>query len=546
MKPSILRCAIYTRKSSEEGLQQDFNSLDAQRESCFAYIASQKSEGWTVVKRNYDDGGFSGGGMERPALKQMLEDIKAGKINVIVVYKIDRLTRSLMDFSRLVEIFDEYKVTFVSVTQSFNTTTSMGRLTLNVLLSFAQFEREVTGERIRDKVAASKQKGMWMGGVVPLGYEVRDRKLIINTDEASNVRHIFQRYLELGNVRALTEDLIKSEIKSRKGCNLSRGCLYKMLSNPLYIGQVRHRTAHYVGQHEAIIDQDLWDKVQRQLAENVQGSDKKPRRTEASLLFGKLFDESGKALTPSHANKKGQRYRYYISQRLTKDVKGHADAWRLPAREVEQIVIEAAQQILNDKSMIAGCMHDAGFKGPVIADVLGIAIVQSKKLSSRTDSAETLYSILQRVDLSQGNMRLTLQLAPIVENQEKDAACPVLVKDIPLQIRRRGVEMKLVIEGPKVHSSTDPILIKAVARGRIWFEELQSGAIKTIHDIALKYNVSDSYIRALLPLAFLAPDIVEAIVQGQQPVTLTADRLIKHIDLPIDWAEQRRVLGFLS
>ena len=257
----ILRCAIYTRKSSEEGLDQDFNSLHAQREACEAYIASQKHEGWRLVKTHYDDGGFSGGNMERPALKQLLKEIESGSVNIVIVYKVDRLTRSLTDFSKIIELFDKHGVSFVSVTQQFNTTSSMGRLTLNVLLSFAQFEREVTGERIRDKIAASKQKGMWMGGFVPLGYDIKDRKLLINAKEAKTVQYIYCRYLELGCVRLLKEDLdrngIYSKVRGQKGgCSFSRGTLYRILSNAIYIGQINHKGTCHPGQHKAIIDQD--------------------------------------------------------------------------------------------------------------------------------------------------------------------------------------------------------------------------------------------------------------------------------------------------
>ena len=298
----ILRCAIYTRKSSEEGLDQDFNSLHAQREACAAYIASQKHEGWQAVKTHYDDGGFSGGNMERPALKQLLEDIEAGKVNVVIVYKVDRLTRSLTDFAKIIERFDKHSVSFVSVTQQFNTTSSMGRLTLNVLLSFAQFEREVTSERIRDKIAASKKKGMWMGGFIPLGYDVKNRKLLINAKEAQTVQYIYRRYLELGCVRLLKEDLdrqgIHSKVRGQKGgCSFSRGILYKILSNPIYIGQIRHKGTCHPGQHEAIIDQELWEQVQQHMASNSVEHKTRSRNTISCPLTNKLFDVSGERLS---------------------------------------------------------------------------------------------------------------------------------------------------------------------------------------------------------------------------------------------------------
>jgi DNA invertase Pin-like site-specific DNA recombinase len=321
-----VRCAIYTRKSSEEGLDQDFNSLDAQREACEAYIVSQRGEGWEALPSHYDDGGFSGGGMERPALKQLLSDVGAGQIDAIVVYKIDRLTRSLSDFVKMVEIFDAREVSFVSVTQSFNTTTSMGRLTLNVLLSFAQFEREVTGERIRDKIAASKKKGMWMGGPAPLGYDAVNRKLIVNREEAKTVRRIYRKYAEVGSVRKLKEELDAEGIlsKVREGRNgrrwggrpFSRGALYLMLQNRIYLGETTHKGNSYPGEHEEITSRDLWEKVQEIMAANRVSRRAGGGAQSSSLLAGILYDSSGNRMTPSHAVKKGKRYRYYLSNSL--------------------------------------------------------------------------------------------------------------------------------------------------------------------------------------------------------------------------------------
>ena len=321
---ALIRCAIYTRKSSEDGLEQDFNSLDAQRESCEAFILSQKHEGWTALPGMYDDGGLSGGTLERPALKRILADIEGHRIDTVVVYKVDRLTRSLGDFAKIVEIFDKRKVSFVSVTQQFNTTTSMGRLTLNMLLSFAQFEREVTGERIRDKIAASKKKGMWMGGNVPLGYVVKDRKLLIDEAAAKMVRHIYRRYLTLGSVRILKEELERDGVvdkvrvdrygRATGGKPLARGALYTMLQNRIYRGRIVHKDKHYPGAHEAIVDESLWDAVQRQLAANRIACATGTHAAEPSLLAGLIYDDGGQRMTPSHANKKGTRYRYYVSQ----------------------------------------------------------------------------------------------------------------------------------------------------------------------------------------------------------------------------------------
>src|SRR5438309_1242916 len=321
--PNRKRCAIYTRKSSEEGLEQEFNSLAAQREACEAYIRSQRHEGWVLTRYRYDDGGFSGGNIERPALQRLLADIGAGRIDIVVVYKVDRLTRSLADFARLVEIFDAQGVSFVSVTQQFNTTSSMGRLTLNVLLSFAQFEREVTGERIRDKIAASKKKGMWMGGNPPLGYDAQERKLIVNPAEADTVRGIFALYLELGCVRAIKETIDRRRWTTKRfmtaagrmqgGRPFSRGHLYRILSNPLYLGRIAHKGQLHLGQHEALIESETWEAVQAQLAANTAGHRRRGGAKAPSLLAGLLVDSAGARLPPSHAVQTGRRYRYYIS-----------------------------------------------------------------------------------------------------------------------------------------------------------------------------------------------------------------------------------------
>src|SRR5689334_16767879 len=329
-RTGAVRCAIYTRKSTEEGLEQDFNSLDAQYEACAAYILSQVGEGWTQVKSRYDDGGFSGGSMQRPALQRLLEDVRAGKVDVIVVYKVDRLTRSLSDFAKIVEVLDARGASFVSVTQAFNTTTSMGRLTLNVLLSFAQFEREVIGERIRDKIAASKRKGMWMGGVPPLGYRVQDRKLVIIDSEAELVRSIFRRYAELGSVRLVKQELDARGVKSKSWTSasgrpigdkpFSRGALYLMLQNRTYLGEIVHKGQSHPGDHAPLIDQPLWDAVHSQLADNTAERSSGTRTRQPGLLAGLLFDPDGNPMTPTHAVKKGTRYRYYVSRQLiTKD-----------------------------------------------------------------------------------------------------------------------------------------------------------------------------------------------------------------------------------
>ncbi|WP_055456546.1 recombinase family protein [Pannonibacter indicus] len=342
-----LRCAIYTRKSSEEGLDMEFNSLDAQRESCEAYIASQRSEGFVAIRERYDDGGHSGGTLERPALQRLLADVEAGLIDVIVVYKIDRLSRSLMDFAKLVEVFDRNQVTFVSVTQSFNTTTSMGRLTLNILLSFAQFEREVIGERIRDKIAASRKRGMWMGGFVPLGYRVENRKLLIEESEAATVRMIFDRFVTIGSATVLAKTLAAENVRTRRGKPIDKGFLYKLLNNRVYIGEAVHKGASYPGEHEAIIDRALWDKVHAILQTSPRQRAANTRAQTPALLKGLIFTDTGTAMTPTATKKGSKLYRYYTSMDLIRNrTTDAAGPQRLPAGMVEDAVIGEIRRMI--------------------------------------------------------------------------------------------------------------------------------------------------------------------------------------------------------
>ena len=412
------RCAIYTRKSSEEGLEQDYNSLHAQREACEAFIRSQAGEGWRLIKTAYDDGGFSGAGMERPGLQQLLANIREGLVDTLVVYKVDRLTRSLTDFAKMVELFDARGVSFVAVTQQFNTTTSMGRLTFNVLLSFAQFEREVIGERIRDKVAASKRKGIWMGGVLPLEYDAHERKLVVNQDEAATVRGIFERYLELGSVRLLANDLrlrgiissvrVTKSGKARGGQQFSRGALYHLLSNPIYLGEIRHKRQRHPGQHEAIVSRELWERVQQKLRDRGVRSGE-GRKTEApgSPLGGKLFDERGEPLYVQGAAKGQRRYRYYVSRSLvmgkTKDAE---QGWRISAPEIEQRVAAAAQTVLGDRPAIALALEASGVDSNRLPSVLKSAQTWSERL--RGDAAAALSELIERVQLSRPNLHLSL------------------------------------------------------------------------------------------------------------------------------------------
>jgi site-specific DNA recombinase len=418
-----LRCAIYTRKSSEEGLEQDFNSLHAQREACEAFITSQRHEGWTALPQHYDDGGISGATMERPALQQLLADVTASEIDVVVVYKVDRLTRSLADFAKIVETFDARGVSFVSVTQQFNTTSSMGRLTLNVLLSFAQFEREVTGERIRDKIAASKKKGMWMGGMPPLGYAARDRKLVVIESETETVRHIFQRYVALGSVRLLKQELDAHGIVSKVmisaagrrwgGVPLARGALYAMLKNRIYIGEIQHRDQHYPGEHTAIIDRPLWDAAQQRLASNATDRATGAGAKSPSLLAGLLFDAEGHRLIPTHAVKQGRRYRYYVSKALITGGRDSApDGYRVPAPEIEALVSDRIRLFLADPGAIFEAIR-SGAPDPA---------AQRRLLSRARDLASQwpdllparlrllLHTLIRRIELHTD--RLDVQLLP--------------------------------------------------------------------------------------------------------------------------------------
>jgi site-specific DNA recombinase len=354
-----LRCAIYTRKSSEEGMEQEFNSLDAQREACGAFIASQRSEGWLELTAQYDDGGVSGGTLDRPALKRLLADIEHGLVDVVVVYKIDRLSRALMDFAKLVEIFDRNNVTFVSVTQSFNTTTSMGRLTLNILLSFAQFEREVIGERIRDKVAASRKRGMWMGGVVPLGYLVQNRKLAIHGKEATIVRMLFERFLELGSVTLLARSIAAEGVRSRRGKLLDKASLYKLLANRVYVGEAVHRGVAYPGEHLPIIDRKLWDKVRSIMQQSPRVRACRTRAETPALLKGLLFGPTGRAMSPTHTKRGNKLYRYYVSQSVLKHGPDACSVRRVPAAEIEAAVIDQLRGMLRSPEIIVATWRAA-------------------------------------------------------------------------------------------------------------------------------------------------------------------------------------------
>ncbi|WP_372624702.1 recombinase family protein [Falsiroseomonas sp.] len=356
-----LRCAVYTRKSSEEGLDMEFNSLDAQREACEAYIASQRAKGWVLVRDRYDDGGISGGTLDRPALKRLVADIQEGLVDVVVVYKIDRLSRALLDFSKLVEVFDANQVTFVSVTQSFNTTTSMGRLTLNILLSFAQFEREVIGERIRDKVAASRKRGMWMGGFVPLGYDVRERKLVVNDAEAALVQRIFQGFVEMESCTKLVRTLRAEGATTKRGRTLTKSDVYRILRNRVYLGEAVHKGTAYPGEHDAIVTQAQWEAVHAVLQVSPRVRVNRTRCETPALLRGLIFGSDGRAMSPTHARgRRGQIYRYYVSQSVVKG--GAADGppvSRVSAGEIEAAVMAQVRALLRQPEVVIGTWRAA-------------------------------------------------------------------------------------------------------------------------------------------------------------------------------------------
>ncbi|WP_119461065.1 recombinase family protein [Rhodospirillaceae bacterium SYSU D60014] len=564
-KRATIRCAIYTRKSSEEGLEQDFNSLDAQHEACAAYIKSQAQQGWRALPDRFDDGGQSGGTIERPALQRLLAAVQARKIDVIVLYKIDRLTRSLTDFARLAELFDQHGVSFVAVTQQFNTTTSMGRLMLNVLLSFAQFEREVTGERIRDKIAASKKKGLWMGGFVPLGYDAKDRSLVINEPEATTVRALFRLYQETGSVRAVKAEAERLGLRTKRrgdahgrisgGTAFSRGHLYRILANPIYVGQIAHKKQTYAGAHAAIIDPETWQAVQQRLAANLTGHRTRANADAPSLLVGRLIDAAGNRFTPSHALKAGRRYRYYVERALiTGERPPRARLRRIPADAIEGVVRAGVADLLNTPSRLLAAL--GGNPSAAAADdTIRRARRWRKDLLDATPATwiDHLGPVLHQVVVEEGTVRLRIEQRSLRRNLglPADDAAPSHTSEpydlvIPVRLRTRGVQLKLVVGtgDERRQRAPDPALIKAIARAQDWWHRLHSGEAGSLRDLATAEGIARSYIRRVLRVAFLAPDIVEAILDGRQPVELTAERLLRLADLPLDWREQRRRLGF--
>ena len=533
-----VRCAIYTRVSTDAGLDQEFNSLDAQYDASQAYIRSQAHAGWRLIKSRYDDGGFSGGSTDRPALQQLLADVKARRINVIVVYKVDRLTRSLADFAKLVEMFDAHDVSFVSVTQQFNTTTSMGRLTLNVLLSFAQFEREVTAERIRDKIAASKRKGLWVGGMVPLGYELKEGKLFIREEEAKIVRLIFQRYLALGSVNRLVIELRNAGLKTkvrqlsagatRGGVPFTQGPLFYMLRNRFYIGEVDFKGEILPGPQPPLLDPALFDAVQAKLSEQWSHRTRTRQRSKV-LLSGLLYDDAGNKMIPTHATKNRVRYRYYISGPLQR---GHSDkpigsVSRVSAEDVEAVVVKA----IRDRLQLSGNSSSEMSDDEAIAAYIAKIEVHSKQLAIhiKTPAASISTSKTEPVDQ---------------QNADQDHRQPELVL-IPWS-KPPARKFREVIQPTASAHRIKPIraerragLIRSIARGRQWLDEIVSGAA-TIEDIASRQNCSIRQINLTLSMAFLAPPLVKAAIDGRLPRGIGIAELR---DAPVEWSQQAARLG---
>jgi DNA invertase Pin-like site-specific DNA recombinase len=515
---SNLRCAIYTRVSTDQGLEQNFNSLDAQYDACQSYIRSQAHAGWTLLKVKYDDGGFSGGNTERPALQRLLEDVRAGKVQVIVVYKVDRLTRSLADFAKLVELFDTHGVSFVSVTQQFNTTTSMGRLTLNVLLSFAQFEREVTSERIRDKIAASKRKGLWVGGKVPLGYAVKDNQIVVVEEDAALIRGIFQLYLELGSLNLLMKELRKrglrtkvQQLKSGRtigGIPFTRGPLSYLLRNPFFVGEVVYKGEVLRGPQPPILERALFAAVQAKLAEQHNNHVQSRLRSEA-LLVGKIYDDRGHRMSPTHSRKRGVRYRYYLSLPLLDGRPEEVGSIsRVPAAEIEHLVADAVRREFAIEPEVTERELVEGY-------VARIEVQQAKVLIE-----------LREAGTDARTLQISWQKPPFKRRRELLVPASGNCQDLrPIRADARAR------------------VIAALSHGRRWLDEMVSGSVKSIEEIAKREGCSPRKVNMTLTLAFLAPEIVKAAIDGRLPRGVGISRLS---DLPASWRDQFRQLGIAA
>ena len=551
------RCAVYTRKSSEEGLEQDFNSLDAQFEACAAYIKSQVSEGWVLSKERYDDGGISGGTLERPALKRLLADIAAGRIDIVVVYKVDRLTRSLLDFAKLVDAFDKAGTSFVSITQSFNTTTSMGRLTLNMLLSFAQFEREVTAERIRDKIAQSKAKGMWMGGTSPIGYRAQGRSLAILEEDAALIRHIFDRYIELGNVRLLYNELKSNGItkpvrlastgRAHGGATFNRSELYNLLGNRIYVGDIVHKDRHWPGLHPPIIDRETFEKAQQRLCRHVKGDRSPPDAAARSMLSGRVVSDTDEPLIATHACKNTRdgkrRYRYYVTRKLHL---GDGEGMRIPALELEQVVVSRMAEMLSNP-IIAIESHAAA------ASILTPAVIQrSNELlltlrSGRIDRHRSLVrQLIKKVVVSETSLAIHVDWPALcgMLNIVPDAADEdEVVLGTTARLTRSGRVLRMIQEdGRLLRPTVDLTLVRLIVKARNWWLRLLQERGLTVSAIAEQEGVGHSYATRILRLAFLSPGVVQAIISCRQPMWMDGGALSAPGAIALNWEHQKQQL----
>lgn len=557
------RCAIYTRKSSDEGLEQDFNSLSAQREACEAYIKSQAHAGWQTLTHRYDDGGYSGATLDRPALQALLAAVRAGHVDIVVLYKIDRLSRSLADFARLAELFDAHKVSFVSITQPFNTTTSMGRLVLHVLLSFAQFEREVTAERIRDKLALSKRKGLWMGGSIPIGYAAHARTLVIEPAEAKTIQSLYRLFLELGTVRAVQAEATRRGLRTRVrtlktgrtigGDPFSRGHLYRILTSPIYAGRIPHKENSYPGLHPALIDQETWEAVQAR----IRNPDPRPRATRPNgavhCLAGLVVDGAGMRYRSTQSIKSGRRYRYYTHPALIEQSPAPRIAFgRLSGPRLEDLVITCLQRLLANRVEL---MEAIGIDGDWDwGRVAQRAQALRAQITPGVGECEaTLHILISAVEVVEGTVTLrvsrrSLRIAVgLPDEAPTDSAGPSDII-LPIPLRRSTGLVRWVLEpavappAPRI----DPALIRTLRRAQDWWAKLEDGSAVSVEALARAERLSPSLVTRIVRLAFLAPDIVDALVGGHQPRTLTARSLMNRPPLPLSWDEQRRVLGFTA
>lgn len=558
-----LRCAIYTRKSSEEGLEQDFNSLAAQREACEAYIRSQAHEGWQALPTRFDDGGFSGGTLERPGLQALLGAIKARRVDIVVLYKIDRLSRSLLDFAQLAEVFDAHQVSFVSVTQPFNTTTSMGRLMLNVLLSFAQFEREITGERIRDKIAASKQKGLWMGGHVPFGYRATGRTLVPDPAEAETVRTLYRLYLEHGSVRLVHAEALRLGLTTRQrtwsdgritgGAAFSRGHLYRVLNNPLYAGRIPHKGQSYPGGHPALVPIETWQQVQTQLADHTRSQQRGPHTRHSSLLAGLLVAGDGRRFRVTQGVKRRRTYYYYSHPAVvTGDHTSPVPIRHVPAAAVDTAVLNALDHLLRDPVALSSALPD---DGDTISRHVSHPVGERlrKRLTHKTAERDQILRLLVLrivltpeslcLEINRHGLHQALGGKPPAPGAAESAAPHQIM--VPVALRSRQGVMRLVFAPASTRTAPgiDRALIRTVARAFHWWEQIERGHYLSIQALAKAEGVSGSYLTRVLRLAFLSPAMISAIVRGEQPRSLSARQLINGPPLPSDWASQQQALA---